>query len=88
MLQFANLVTVAGLLTWISICIAYIRFRKAQVVQGLTDKNPWYHGPFQPYTAWATMIFFAILTVFNGFEVFMAGRWKTADFLVAYIGIP
>ncbi|KPI40602.1 putative proline-specific permease put4 [Cyphellophora attinorum] len=87
-LWFANLVTVASMLTWISICAAFIRFREAQKVQGLTDQNPWFRGPLQPYTAWATMIFFSVLTVFNGFEVFLEGHWNISDFLVAYIGIP
>jgi yeast amino acid transporter len=76
------------MLTWIALCVAFIRFRKAQKVQGLTDQNPWFTGPFQPYTAWATMIFFSVLTLFNGFEVFLHGRWNVSDFLVAYIGLP
>jgi amino acid transporter len=85
--KFANLCTVAGLLTWITICWAFIRFRKALQVQGLTEENKWFRSPFQPYVAWTTMMFFSILTVFNGFEVFMKGKWNISDFLVAYIGV-
>ncbi|KAF7556250.1 hypothetical protein G7046_g6345 [Stylonectria norvegica] len=87
-LWFANLTTVAGLITWIAICFAFIRFHKAQQVQGLTDQNIWFRSPFQPYLAWASLIFFAILLVFNGFPVFMSGKWNVSDFVVAYIGIP
>lgn len=87
-IQFANLTTVAGLLTWISICFAFIRFRKARQVQGLMDQNPLFRSPFQPYLAWSSLVFFAILLVFNGFPVFMSGKWNISDFFVAYIGIP
>lgn len=89
--QFANLVTVASMLTWISLCIAFIRFRKAQSLQNVSSEDPAYKAyrpRFQPYIAWTTMIFFSILVIFNGFEVFMNGNWNVNDFLVHYIGIP
>jgi hypothetical protein len=34
------------------------------------------------------MIFFSILTLFNGFQVSMAGNWNVPDFIVSYIGLP
>lgn len=86
--QFANLTTVAGLLTWISICYAFTRFHKAQQLQGLADENPWFRSPFQPYLAWSSLTFFAVLLIFNGFPVFMSGKWNVSDFLVSYIGLP
>lgn len=45
-------------------------------------------SPGQPYTAWASLAFFAIVTFFNGFAVFMKGNWSVSDFITAYIGIP
>jgi amino acid transporter len=74
-------------LTWITICWAFIRFRKALQAQGLAEENKWFRSPFQPYVAWVSLVFFSIVTIFNGFEVFMKGKWNISDFLVAYIGI-
>lgn len=45
-------------------------------------------SPGQPYTAWSCLTFFAIVTFFNGFAVFMKGNWRVSDFVTAYIGIP
>lgn len=86
--QFANLITTACLWAWMSICIAFIRFRKAQIAQGITETDLGFRSPFQPYLAWSTLVFFTIILIFNGFEVFLKGNWNINDFLVAYIGIP
>lgn len=79
------------MLTWVSLCYAFIRFRKAQAVQGVSLDDPAcraYRPRFQPYIAWTTLTYFAVLVVFNGFETFMKGNWNVNDFLVHYIGIP
>lgn len=34
------------------------------------------------------MIFFILLTLVNGFDVFFPGHWSTATFMTAYVGIP
>jgi amino acid transporter len=71
-----------------AICVAFIRFRKAQLVQGFDQTDVGFKSPFQPYVAWATLVFFTIILIFNGFEVFLKGNWNTNSFIVAYIGIP
>lgn len=83
---FQNLVTIAQLFTWCSICIAYIRFRKALIAQGVDMKTNVFKPVLQPYTAWFALIFFAIIIIFNGFPVFTHGNWSINDFLTAYIG--
>jgi len=45
-------------------------------------------SPFQPYLAWISLIFFSIIVIFNGWEVFTKGGWSTTNFIIAYIGIP
>ncbi|KAJ9610827.1 hypothetical protein H2200_005604 [Cladophialophora chaetospira] len=85
---FANLITTACLWAWISICVAYLRFRKAQQIQGFDQREVGFTTRFQPYVAWFAGIFFTIILIFNGFTVFLSGRWNVNDFLVAYIGIP
>ena len=83
-----NLSTVAGLIAWGTLCVCYIRFHKALRVQGVgRDTLPWM-APFQPYAAWIGFIGSVILTLINGFSVFVKGNWDTSSFIASYIGIP
>ena len=83
-----NLSTVAGLIAWGTLCVCYIRFYHALESQGVSrDTLPW-KGPFQPYTAWVGFIGSAIITLINGFSVFLKGNWVTSNFVASYIGIP
>ncbi|KAK3380967.1 amino acid permease/ SLC12A domain-containing protein [Podospora didyma] len=85
---FQNITTIAGLFTWCSICIAYLGFYKALKAQGIDRDTLIFKSPFQPYTAWFALTYFAIIIIFNGFHVFIQGNWKTSSFIAAYIGIP
>ena len=85
---FQNLTTIAQLFTWCSICIAYLRFRSALLAQGVHRDTLVFKSPFQPYTAWFALIYFAIIIFFNGFKVFTRGNWSVTNFLTAYIGMP
>ena len=75
---FQNLTTIAGLFTWCSICIAYLRFYKALKAQGINRDTLVFKSRFQPYTAWFALIYFAIIIVFNGFAVFIKGNWDVS----------
>lgn len=68
---FQNLTTVASLFTWCSICVAYIRFHAALKAQGVDRNTLVFRSPFQPYTAWAALVFFSLIILFNGFIVFV-----------------
>jgi amino acid transporter len=85
---FVNLTTIAQLLTWCSICIAYLRFRQAMIAQGVKRDDLIFKGKFQPYTAWGALIFFSMIVLFNGWKVFTHGNWSKNSFITAYIGIP
>lgn len=92
---FLNLVTIAQLFSWCSICIAYLRFKKALEAQGIDRNTLVFKSPFQPYTAYFGLFFFAIIIVFNGFKVFCRDSlnggvrlWTIEGFLTAYIGVP
>jgi amino acid transporter len=87
-LWFQNLVTIAQLFTWVSICIAYLRFRDALIAQNVDRNTLVFKSKWQPYTAWFALIYFSVIIIFNGFAVFIKGRWKVADFLTAYINMP
>ncbi|KAK4983572.1 hypothetical protein LTR50_007149 [Elasticomyces elasticus] len=85
---FQNLTTIASLFTWVSVCIAYLRFHKALIAQGVDRNTLVFRSRWQPYTAWFALIYFTIIILFNGFAVFTKGRWSVNDFITAYIGIP
>jgi amino acid transporter len=88
---FQNLTTIASLFTWCSICIAYLQFHKALKAQGVDRNTLVFRSKFQPFTAWFALIYFAIIIIFNGFDVFVGehhSHWNVTDFLAAYIGIP
>ncbi|KAF2717105.1 hypothetical protein K431DRAFT_277631 [Polychaeton citri CBS 116435] len=83
-----NLSTVAGLIAWGTLCLCYIRFHKGMKAQGLDRASlPW-RAPFQPYTAWYGLIGSTVITLVQGFSVFLKGNWNASDFIASYIGIP
>lgn len=79
--------TISNLFTWVSIVIAYIKFFHACRVQGVDRDAMAYKSPFQPYMAYATLVFFTLVIVFNGFDA-IAGGFKYESFITDYIGIP
>ena len=83
---FVNLINTGGYMSWIMICIIYLRFRKATFVQGITDLP--YRSKFQPYAAYVCGTVLTILLLVSGFANFIHGQWNTSNFLTAYIGIP
>ncbi|KAL9129419.1 MAG: hypothetical protein Q9217_002124 [Psora testacea] len=87
---FQNLTTIANLFTWMSVSVAYIRFHAALKAQGIDRDTLIFKSPFQPYTAYFSLIFFALITLFNGFYVFPSSTkgFDTNSFITAYIGVP
>jgi len=68
---FQNLTTIASLFTWCSICLAYVRFHAALKAQGVDRNTLVFKSPFQPYLAWTSFWYFAMIILFNGFDVFV-----------------
>lgn len=85
--RFQNLTTISTLFTWVSICIAYIRFYHACLAQGVDRNTLPMKSPFQPYLAYVSGIFFGLIIFFNGFDS-IAGEWDYQAFITDYIGIP
>lgn len=84
---FQNLTTIATLFTWTSILISYIDFHKALKAQGVDRNTLVFKSPFQPYLAYASLIFFSLVIFFNGFDS-IAGGWNTDSFITDYINVP
>ncbi|WOO78139.1 putative amino-acid permease [Vanrija pseudolonga] len=81
-----NLVGVSNQLSWISICFASIRFRRALAVQGKTHmlvfKNWTY--PWGPYAA---LILNSVLVLVQGWTCF-SPKFNGVDFVSFYIELP
>jgi amino acid transporter len=84
---FSNLSTISGYIAWIVIMITYIRFRKALEFQGMLDSLP-FRTPLQPYATYFVLFLITLLTLTNGFQVFVPSQWSASSFLAAYITIP
>lgn len=85
---FLNLTTIANLFTWVGISIAAIRFNAALRAQGVDRNTLVFKSPLQPYLAWAALIFFSLIILFNGWQTFCSGQWNTSNFITQYVGIP
>ena len=84
---FTNLSTISGFLAWIVVMTTYLRFRKAMEYNGMLPSLP-YRTPLQPYLTWFVLFLVCLLTITNGFQVFVPSQWSAANFLAAYITIP
>ncbi|KIW26082.1 uncharacterized protein PV07_09210 [Cladophialophora immunda] len=84
---FQNLTTISTLFTWVSICIAYLRFYYACHAQGINRNELPFKSPLQPYLGYASAIFFGLIIFFNGFDS-IAGTWDYQAFITDYIGVP
>lgn len=86
---FQNLTAITALLTWLSVSVAYIRFHSALRAQGISRDTLVFKSRFQPYTAWFSLCFFAIIVLFSGFYTFPSKtkKFDLDDFITAYVGI-
>ncbi|GME74582.1 unnamed protein product [Ambrosiozyma monospora] len=81
----SNISTISGFISWILVGITYLRYRKAMIFHGMEDKVV-FRPPLQVFGAWASIIFFSLITLTNGYAVFF--DWNTANFFAAYITLP
>ncbi|KAH9821442.1 Amino acid permease [Teratosphaeria destructans] len=83
---FQTLTTITSLMTWISILVAYLYFKRALEAQNVNrDRDLIFKSKFQPYTAYFALAYFLIIVVFNGWKVFTKGHWDAQGFVTAYI---
>lgn len=89
---FVSLVTIFGILTWVSILISHIYFVRARRAQVVPDTALAYVSPFGINGSFISLIFALVILLFNGFADFAPDpitgerfRWRT--FIVNYIGV-
>ncbi|KAJ7667693.1 amino acid permease [Mycena polygramma] len=81
---FANMTSIAGLMTWFGICVTYIRFYKGMKAQGYERKHLPFASPLQPFAAWYALVFCLVIAFFSGWATLLKGKWVTADFVTNY----
>lgn len=82
---FVNLINTGGYISWISICVIYVRFRKATEVQQIVDLP--FRSALQPVMAYVCGFIFTLLLLLSGLKNFVGGNWNTSSFITSYVGI-
>ena len=67
---FVNLVSILGLLTWISILVSHIYFIKARRAQGVDEKSMRYKSPFGLWGSYVALAFCCLVALTKNFSVF------------------
>ncbi|KAH0267372.1 AAT family amino acid transporter, partial [Aureobasidium melanogenum] len=82
-----SIVGAGNLVIYFVFHITYIRFRRAQMTQGITDsQRPWFRR-HQYYYSYASAFLYGLIVLTNGFEVFIHGEWSISDFIFAYFAL-
>ncbi|TVY19419.1 Dicarboxylic amino acid permease [Lachnellula arida] len=90
---FVSLVTVFGILTWISILTTHIYFVRARHAQNIPDTALAYVSPFGITGSFCALLFASLITFFNGWADFVHNpvtgtRFDWRNFIVNYIPVP
>ncbi|KAF1999006.1 hypothetical protein P154DRAFT_437984 [Amniculicola lignicola CBS 123094] len=89
---FVNLVTIFGLLTWISILVTHVYFVKARRAQGITNDQMPYVAPFGLIGSYIGLFFCILIALTKNFPVFTYGKeygkFDYKNFITGYLGIP
>lgn len=84
---FVSIVGSGNLLVYTIFHITYIRFRRAQMAQGITDdQRPWFRR-HQYYYSIVSVFFYTIIYLTNAFKVFTTDNWSVADFIFGYFSL-
>ena len=91
---FVSLVTLFGLLTWISILVSHTYFVYARRAQGVAEQDMAYIAPLGLYGTYFALVFCITIAVFSNFRAFVhMPTWKPPNFdyktfITGYLGIP
>jgi yeast amino acid transporter len=92
-IYFFNLVTIFGLLTWISILVAHIWFVRARKAQGIPDSALAFKAPLGIWGSYCALAFCILIALTKNFSAFVpkvnpGKKFNTSDFVTGYLGIP
>ncbi len=87
---FVNLVTIFGLLTWISILITHIYFVRARRAQGIANHQLVYTAPLGVAGSYGALVMCILIAIFKNYTVFVYsnsyGRFDYKNFVTGYLG--
>lgn len=88
--HFVNLTTIFGLLTWVSILVTHIHFRKGRMAQSLPDSDLYYKAPLGVWGSYIALFFCCLIALTKNYGVFILGGepFDYATFITGYLGIP
>ncbi|KXN90165.1 Lysine-specific permease [Leucoagaricus sp. SymC.cos] len=78
------LVTTAGLISWVVLCITYLRFFHALQTQGISRSQLPYRSPLQPYLTYYALVVNVSIILFSGWTSFVDG-FNVSSFLSNYL---
>lgn len=92
-IYFVNLVTILGLMSWISILITHIHFVRARRAQRITNDQMPYVAPFGLIGSYIALAICILVAVTKNYGVFIHnkktyGNFDYKTFITAYLGIP
>lgn len=89
---FVNLVTIFGLLTWISILVTHIYFIRARRAQGVPETSLAFKAPLGIIGSYGACAFCILIALTKNYDVFVHneeyGNFDYKNFITAYLGIP
>jgi amino acid transporter len=90
---FVNLVTIFGLLTWISILVTHIYFVRARKAQQVPEQDLAFKAPLGTAGSYFALFFCIIIALTKSFDAFTHNpkKWGNFDyktFITSYLGIP
>lgn len=90
---FVNLVTIFGLLTWISLLVTHIYFIRAREAQGVPKSSLAFTAPLGIYGSYGACAFCILIALTKNYDVFIHkpddyGDFDYKNFITAYLGIP
>ena len=77
---FVNLVSIFGLLTWISILVSHIYFVEARRAQGVVKSDLRYKSPFGLWGSYVSLAFCILISLTKNFAVFTHGDYGDFDY--------
>ncbi|KAH7325825.1 amino acid permease/ SLC12A domain-containing protein [Stachybotrys elegans] len=89
-LYFVNLVTIFGLLTWVSILVSHIFFIRARRAQGIEDSQLTFKAPLGIWGSYVALFFCILVSLTKNFDIFIddGEPFDYRTFITGYLGIP
>lgn len=89
---FVDLVTIFGLLTWVSLLVTHIHFVRARKAQHVPESDLAFRAPFGTPGSYVALAFCVLIALTKSYDVFTHNpKWGNFDyktFITAYLGIP